>query len=114
MEKFFALAIVVLAILPADAKEAVLTCDTCSNCKNPQPRSSITINFDSATVTMSFSPQNITTYRATITQDFVEWNMAGGWIMRLNRVTGDTYMYHPNKPTPSVGHCSVSGPRIGD
>ena len=114
MKRFLALGIIVFAILPAQAKETVLTCDLCQNCKNPQPRSSMTINFDSATVTVGSSPQNITTYRANITQDFVEWNMGGGWIMRLNRVTGDTYMYHPNKSTPSLGHCSAAGPRIGD
>jgi hypothetical protein len=107
-------AILALTSAAANANETLLVCDTCQNCKNPQPRSSIKIDFDTSNITMTFSPQNITRYRATITRDFVEWDMGGGWRMTLNRLTGETRMSHPNKSTPSTGHCTVAGPRIGE
>jgi hypothetical protein len=113
-EKLLAFAILALAILPVNASETLLVCDLCQNCRNPQPRSSIKIDFDKSIVTQTFSPQNIASFRATITSDFVQWDTGGGWRMTLNRLTGETRFSHPNKSTDSIGHCSIAGPRIGE
>ena len=71
MKTIIAATIFAVTILLVNAKETLLNCDTCQNCPNPQPRNSIKIDFDNSTVTMTFSPQNITSYRAKISNDFV-------------------------------------------
>ena len=99
-------AIVLLAVLPAEAREVRLVCKrTNPSCAGGIcPDLILKIDFDHSSVMETMGDGLIGRYKASITPDTVEWRNITGVKFRLDRLTGQLIYNEP--PSQGLDSCS--------